>query len=95
MIMKEYKYVEVKFEAKGVLFHVAESPVSTPFLPSLPSFEGVAGCLDSAGAGLLGSSLGSGTTEASPEASNTTQLPSLYVIAAPSSLASADSIFGI
>lgn len=26
MIMKEYKYVEVKFEAKGVLFHSASEP---------------------------------------------------------------------
>ena len=26
MTMKEYKYVEVKFEAKGVLFHSASEP---------------------------------------------------------------------
>ena len=26
MIMKEYKYVEVKFEAKGVLFHSVSEP---------------------------------------------------------------------
>ena len=26
MIMKEYKYVEVKSEAKGVLFHSASEP---------------------------------------------------------------------
>ena len=26
MTMKEYKYVEVKFEAKGVLFHSASVP---------------------------------------------------------------------